>query len=99
VDERLPAVLAEIRTLVDLPSGARRPSRAVLENTLTTGYAYALGLEGERVRIERRLRALLRGTPAPRTDEVARVRDELTHAERELADVRELLSTLRAHLV
>ena len=60
VDSRLPAVLTEIRSLLDLPAGAELPPRASLEDTLTSGYAYALGLERERIRLERRLSALLR---------------------------------------
>ena len=63
VDGRLPGVLTEIRSLLDAPARAEQPPRAVVEDTLTNGYAYALALEGERLRIERRLRALLRAEP------------------------------------
>ena len=66
VDDRLPGVMAEIRSLLDLPAGAELPPRADVENTLTSGYAYALELERERLRIERSLRALVRSTAASR---------------------------------
>lgn len=67
---------------------------------LTSGYAYALDLEGQRLRLERRLREVVRSTGAPgaqsRADEAAALERLLAEAERELASVRELLSTLRA---
>src|SRR4029453_8911266 len=53
VDEPLPGVMAEIRSLLDLPAGTELPPRVDVENTLTSGYAYALVLERDRLRIER----------------------------------------------
>jgi hypothetical protein len=98
LDDRLPAVLTEIRSLLDVPEGKDAPSRDEVEHTLTNGYAYALALEGERLRIERRLRALLRsgGSGKPATDEVAELTGRLAHADQELAGVRALLSSVRA---
>jgi hypothetical protein len=96
VDDRLPAVLTEIRSLLDLPRDAT-PSRARVEETLTTGYAYALGLEQQRLRIEKSLRALLRAEPRPDPREVAQLSGRLQEAEDELAGVRVLLASLRAH--
>ena len=95
VDERLPAVLTEIRSLLELPVGAELPSRASLEHTLTSGYAYALGLERDRVRLERRLSELLRSVEEAPSGEVSQLSGQLAYAERELADVRALLSELR----
>lgn len=95
MDSRLPAVLTEIRSLLDLPAGAELPPRAVLEHTLTSGYAYALGLERERLRLERRLRALLRSAGEAPSGEMSEVTGQLVDAERELADVRALLAELR----
>jgi len=95
VDDRRPAVLTEIRSLLDLPAGAQLPTRASLEHTLTSGYAYALGVEQERVRLERRLRALLRSADEAPAGEMAAVSVQLEETERELADVRALLSELR----
>ena len=59
MDERLSGVLTEIRSLLAVPD-AERPSRAAVEEMLTNGYAYALALEGERLRTEERLRTTLR---------------------------------------
>jgi hypothetical protein len=88
--------MAEIRSLLDLPAGAELPPRADLEDTLTSGYAYALGLEQERLRIERALRAVVRSGERPDQDEVGALSRRLARADQELAGVRTLLSTLRA---
>ena len=88
--------MAEIRSLLDLPAGAELPPRADLEDTLTSGYAYALGLEQERLRIERALRAVVRSSERPDQDEVGALSRRLARADQELAGVRALLSTLRA---
>jgi hypothetical protein len=96
VDDRLPAVLTEIRSLLDMPRDAP-PPRARVEHTLTTGYAYALGLERQRLRIEKSLRALLRSETKPDPREVARLSGCLEEADEELAGVRALLASLRAH--
>jgi len=95
VDARLPAVLTEIRSLLEVPTDGDRPSRAVAEDTLTSGYAYALALDGERLRIERRLHALLRSAGEAPSGEVSDLTGQLAYADRELADVRALLSELR----
>ena len=97
MDARLPAAVTEIRSLLELPPGAELPPRDFLENTLTTGCAYALALEGERLRIERRLRALVRSEGGGRPGDVARLTGELERADSELAGVRALLSLLRSH--
>jgi hypothetical protein len=88
--------MAEIRSLLDLPAGAELPPRADLENTLTSGYAYALGLEQERLRIERALRAVVRSSERPDQDDIGALSRRLARADQELARVRVLLSTLRA---
>lgn len=49
----------EIAELLSLPEqGEGAPTLATLETTLTDGYAETLALEGERLRIEARLRAI-----------------------------------------
>ena len=98
MDERLPAVLTEIRSLLDVPDGAAAPSREEVEHTLTNGYAYALALEGECLRLEARLRTLVRtrATATYAADEIADLTSRLAHADQELAGVRALLSSLRA---
>jgi hypothetical protein len=88
--------MAEVRSLLDLPAGAELPPRAHVEDTLTSGYAYALGLEGQRLRIERSLRALVRSGTRPDPSEVAELSGRLAEADQELAGVRALLASLRA---
>jgi hypothetical protein len=99
VEDRLPSVLAEIRNLLDLPAGAGRRSRTAVERALTNGYACALELERDRLRAERGLRDLLGRDPDASADDVARAHRALTATERELAGLRELLSTARAHVL
>lgn len=94
MDDGLPAVLTEIRSLLDMPKDAP-PPRAVVEHTLTSGYAYALRLEGRRLRIERSLRTLLRSDDKPDAREVAELSGRLELAAEELAGVRALLARLR----
>jgi hypothetical protein len=98
----LPDLLTEIRSLLDAPADGEPPPRAVVENMLTTGYAHALVLEGERLRMERRLREVLRtgslGGPLW-ADELGELTRQLEHADQELARLRGLLATLRAHVL
>jgi hypothetical protein len=88
--------MAEIRSLLDLPAGAELPPRASVEDTLTSGYAYALGLERDRLRIERELRAVVRSGERRDQDELAELSGRLAHADQELAAVRAMLASLRA---
>lgn len=88
--------MAEIRSLLELPTGAELPPRAEVEHTLTSGYAYALGLERERLRIERSLRALVRSATGRDPGELADLSRRLAHADQELAAVRAVLASLRA---
>ena len=92
----LPLLETEIRSLLDDPSARSRTSRDVVEQTLTDGYAHALALDGQRLRIERRLRDLVRSAAPPST-QIVEVARELAERETELARLRTLLSTLRTH--
>jgi len=59
LDNQAVSVQAQIEALLDAPAnGADAPTLAYLEEKLTEGYAEALSLETERLRIERRLGAL-----------------------------------------
>ena len=87
--------MAEIRSLLDLPAGAEPPPRADVEDTLTSGYAYALVLERDRLRLERELRALVRSSDRADQRKLAALSGRLDAADQELAGVRALLSTLR----
>ena len=88
--------MAEIRSILDLPAGTELPPRADVENTLTSGYAYALVLERDRLRIERALRTLVRSEEWPDQDKVTALSRRLARADQELAGVRALLASLRA---
>ena len=85
--------------MLDQAADGDRPPRAVVENALTTGYAHALALEGERLRVERQLHAVLRsgGSGGPLwADELGQLTRRLEEADGELARLRGLLATLRA---
>jgi hypothetical protein len=88
--------MAEVRSLLDLPEGAELPPRASLEDTLTSGYAYALELERKRLRIERSLRGVVRSGGRPDPDEIAALSGRLAAADQELAGVRAQLASLRS---
>jgi hypothetical protein len=87
--------MAEVRSLLDLPAGAELPPRAAVEDTLTSGYAYALGLERDRLRIERSLRALVRSAQRPDQREITTLSRSLAEADQELAGGRAMLASLR----
>ena len=57
--EAIPALLDEIDELLAEPTPSEEPATlARLERTLTDGYAHALSLEAERLRLERRMSEL-----------------------------------------
>lgn len=92
-------VLEEIRELLSAPAdGAGAPTLALLEDTLTEGYAQALALEAERLRLERRLGEVAReaggGDPSRLTAELTSLASRLTSADGELAKLRALLGSL-----
>ena len=84
----LPSLLLRIQSLAD--GQADDPSERLLEqveHTLTDGYAQALVLEGERLRLQRELQA--DGSPA---DDL---RTRLAVNEKQLRDLRAQLASLR----
>ena len=92
-------VLEEIRKLLNAPAdGAGAPTLARLEDTLTDGYAQALALEAERLRLERRLGEVAReadgGDPSRLSAELTLLASRLTRADGELAKLRALLGSL-----
>jgi len=72
-----------------------------IEKTLTDGYAHALSLEGERLRLERRLSELARelhvGDTATKTDELSSVARRLDGNAGDLSRLRAALAELRRH--
>jgi len=92
------AVLCEeIRTLLEEPPSAPEQSLARLEDTLTEGYARALALEAERLRLERQIGALGADVRdgADSREEIATLAARLSHASGRLARLRTLLVPLR----
>jgi hypothetical protein len=90
----------QIVELLSLPeTGVDAPTLARVEDTLTEGYAEALVLEAERLRLERRLGEVARtanetnGSGA--AEQIAALSERLTRADGELARLRALLVTLR----
>jgi ABC-type phosphate transport system auxiliary subunit len=92
----------DIHALLQEAPGAEQGGAflARLEHTLTDGYARALVLEAERVRLERRMDELtdgLRDDPADApTDELATIARRLNDADTELSSLRGTLARLRA---
>ena len=93
-------IVDEIRAALDAPPAAGAADLEHLEHTLTSGYAAALSLEAERLRVERRIgeiaAALGRGDDARVPDELAGLGARLAAAETALSHLREMLATLRA---
>jgi hypothetical protein len=91
-------VLEQITELLSLPeTGAGAPTLSRVEDTLTEGYAEALALEAERLRLERRLGALAREVNGGGPDVVAHlatISERITDADGELTRLRALLAKL-----
>jgi hypothetical protein len=72
------------------------PILTEMEHTLTDGYAEALGLEGERLRLERRIGELAHGVDGPKqADELRELAERLRSTDDELATLREALQPLQ----
>src|SRR5215211_5025551 len=80
----------EIRTLLEQPASAPDQSLERLENTLTEGYARALALEAERLRIERAIGALgaVVNRGERKGDEIETLAARLSHASLRLEGLR-----------
>jgi len=79
---------------------AQPGDRDTLEEALTRGYAQALSLEAERMRLDRRITALAAGLVADgaRVTEVTELARRRTRADGELMRLREALLLLRTRL-
>jgi hypothetical protein len=91
-----------IRSLLRAPPcGANAPSLNEIEDRLTAGYAHALALDAERRRLERRLAeaAANMGNRLSTDADVAELGRRISTADRDLAEMRRLLSSLRGRAV
>lgn len=96
------ALLHEINELIDQPLPRdRQPHLEQVERVLTDGYAHALALEAERLRLERRIGQvageLTNGDLGQKTEELSVLATRLSSAKVDLTELRQLLASLRAH--
>jgi ABC-type phosphate transport system auxiliary subunit len=91
------ALIGTVQELAAEPS-----DRGAIEEALTIGYAQALSLEAERLRLDRRITALAAGLvsegTSARVAELGELARRRTHADGELTRLREALLLLRARL-
>ena len=93
-------LLEEIAALVAEPA-SEEPGRLIarMEHTLTAGYARALALEAERLRLERRIASvaadLSHGDATDRSGELADLSRRASEADGDLGYLRGLLGSLR----
>ena len=90
-----PAVQPMVQQLEDLLR-ASAPNLAHVEDALTEGYAQALQLEAERLRLERRLGEMARTASGDHGDELRRLGSRLRCADGEIEALRSLLGSLNA---
>jgi uncharacterized protein (DUF2342 family) len=96
----LAATTDRINTLLERMEHGDYPDRARLEETLTDGYAWALELDAECARLERRITAnaerLADQSNEERVREVASLARLLTRRRHERDELRDLLLALRS---
>jgi len=95
----LPALLEQIDELLTASPSAEPATLACVERTLTDGYAHALSLEAERLRLERRMTELAGelhdGNREQKAKELAQVSRRISRARTEIDRLRGTLSQLR----
>ena len=95
--------LDDIAELLDMPeNGAGAPSLDTIESTLTDGYAHALSLEAEQLRLQRRMTELAGelhdGNQEQKAEELVRVSRRMSGARSELESLRATLAQLRSRV-
>ncbi len=90
-------LLEEIEALTSAPKAAAESDLPRLERTLTDGYARALSLEAERLRVERRIGELAgeEGDAAAKSAELASLAKRAAAAESDRVHLRGALALLR----
>jgi len=101
--EAIPALLDEIDELLAEPTPSEKPATlARLERTLTDGYAHALSLEAELLRLQRRMTELAGelhdGNQEQKTEELVQVSRRMAGARTELETLRATLIQLRTRV-
>jgi hypothetical protein len=97
MNEDLSVLFDRIGVLLDPPgTGVPTPRSEEVEHTLTDGYARALALEGERLRMERRIQTL--AGDVEHAPELRALKSRLEALDAELAQLRDLLRVLAATL-
>jgi hypothetical protein len=93
----LASLVFRIRSLLDPRSpDPSQPLLTEMEHTLTDGYARALQLEGERIRLERQIGELARRIDGPHeAGELRMLAQRLRNADDDLASLRDLLGELQ----
>jgi hypothetical protein len=92
MSEDLSVLFDRLRELVDRRQAEPEPDVDDVERTLTDGYARALELERERLRVEERIREV--AGSADHLDEARALSERLDRLDVELAELRELLGDL-----
>jgi hypothetical protein len=99
VPTKLAAVNDRITSMLDEIGAGRHPGRAAVEEMLTDGYAWALSLDGECTRLERRISdkavELSEGAGEEPALELSALASLLSRRRNQLAELRGLLATLR----
>jgi hypothetical protein len=99
VPKKLATVIDRIHRLLERIESGDYPERAQLEETLTDGYAWALSLDGECARLERRISeqaAELSGDPGDEhARELSSLARLLTRRRHQLTELRTLLAALK----
>ena len=89
----------ELGALIDSPPARDKAARAQVERTLTDGYAGAMSLEAERLRLERRIGEVAAQVSVKnrgaKTEELAELSMRLSRASGDLRHLRELLVAAR----
>ena len=100
--ESMPALFEQIDELLAEPASPEPVELARLERTLTDGYAHALSLEAEQLRLQRRMTELageLRdGNQEQKAEELVQVSRRMSGARTELERLRATLTQLRTRV-